>query len=60
LAGGLIVSYFEWVQDFSGYFWTTDEINSKLDRIISDAFVHVSAVALEQDVSLRTAVFIAR
>jgi glutamate dehydrogenase (NAD(P)+) len=57
-AGGVIVSYFEWVQDFASYFWTEDEINSKLDRIISDAFTHVSSVAQEHDVTLRTAAFI--
>jgi glutamate dehydrogenase (NAD(P)+) len=57
-AGGVIVSYFEWVQDFASYFWTEDEINSKLDRIISDAFTHISTVAREHDVPLRTAAFI--
>ena len=36
-AGGVTVSYFEWVQDFSSFFWTEDEINVRLDKIMVDA-----------------------
>ena len=36
-AGGVTVSYFEWVQDFSSFFWTEDEINARLSRILVDA-----------------------
>jgi len=57
-AGGVTVSYFEWVQDFASYFWSEDEINAKLDRIMSEAFRHVLAVAEEKRVSLRTAAYI--
>jgi glutamate dehydrogenase (NAD(P)+) len=57
-AGGVTVSYFEWVQDFSSFFWTEDEINARLTRIMQSAFGAVWAVAQEKKVSLRTATFI--
>jgi glutamate dehydrogenase (NAD(P)+) len=57
-AGGVTVSYFEWVQDFSSFFWDEDEINARLVKIIKDAFAGVWAVAEEHKVSLRTATFI--
>jgi glutamate dehydrogenase (NAD(P)+) len=57
-AGGVTVSYFEWVQDFSSYFWSEDEINARLVRIMQDAFAVVWNTAQEQRVSLRTATFI--
>ncbi|MNS37340.1 Glutamate dehydrogenase [compost metagenome] len=57
-AGGVTVSYFEWVQDFSSFFWTEDEINSRLTRIMREAFAAVWALADEKKVSLRTAAFI--
>jgi len=57
-AGGVTVSYFEWVQDFSSFFWTEDEINARLVRIMQEAFAGVWQVAQEHKVSLRTATFI--
>jgi glutamate dehydrogenase (NAD(P)+) len=57
-AGGVTVSYFEWVQDFSSFFWTEDEINARLVRIMKEAFAGVWNVAQENKVSLRTATFI--
>ena len=57
-AGGVTVSYFEWVQDFSSFFWTEDEINARLVRIMKDAFAGVWSVAQDKKVSLRTATFI--
>jgi glutamate dehydrogenase (NAD(P)+) len=57
-AGGVTVSYFEWVQDFSSFFWTEDEINQRLTRIIRDAFDAVWHLATDKKVSLRTAAFI--
>jgi len=57
-AGGVTVSYFEWVQDFSSFFWTEDEINHRLERIMRDAYASVSQVAREHEVTLRTAAFI--
>ena len=57
-AGGVTVSYFEWVQDFSSFFWSEDEINARLVRIMKDAFAGVWEVAQENKVTLRTATFI--
>ena len=57
-AGGVTVSYFEWVQDFSSFFWSEDEINARLMRILREAFAAIWQVAAEHRVSLRTATFI--
>jgi glutamate dehydrogenase (NAD(P)+) len=57
-AGGVTVSYFEWVQDFSSFFWSEDEINARLVRIMQEAFAAIWQVADEHRVSLRTATFI--
>jgi len=57
-AGGVTVSYFEWVQDFSSFFWTEDEINQRLERVMREAFAAVWTVASEHNVSVRTAAFI--
>lgn len=57
-AGGVTVSYFEWVQDLQSFFWTEAEINERLERLMVRAFQEVSATAREQDVDLRTAALI--
>lgn len=57
-AGGVTVSYFEWVQDFSSYFWSEEEINERLIRIMKGALDAVWQVAEDKGVSLRTATFI--
>ena len=57
-AGGVTVSYFEWVQDFSSFFWTEDEINHRLTHIMREAFSAIWQLAEEKQVSLRTAAFI--
>ena len=57
-AGGVTVSYFEWVQDFSSFFWDEEEINARLVKIMKEAFAGVWNVAQDQKVSLRTATFI--
>jgi glutamate dehydrogenase (NAD(P)+) len=57
-AGGVTVSYFEWVQDFSSFFWTEDEINQRLTRIIREAFDAVWDLAIDKSISLRTAAFL--
>jgi glutamate dehydrogenase (NAD(P)+) len=56
-AGGVTVSYFEWVQDFSSFFWTEDEINLRLDKIIVDALKKIWDTADRHHISLRTASF---
>jgi glutamate dehydrogenase (NAD(P)+) len=57
-AGGVTVSYFEWVQDFSSFFWTEDEINARLERIMVSAFDAIWHIAQEKGISLRTAAFV--
>jgi glutamate dehydrogenase (NAD(P)+) len=57
-AGGVTVSYFEWVQDFSSFFWSEDEINARLVRIMKEAFGAIWHVAQDKQVTLRTATFI--
>jgi glutamate dehydrogenase (NAD(P)+) len=57
-AGGVTVSYFEWVQDIASFFWTEEEINRRLERILVDAFDSVWRVAEEKDIPLRTAAYV--
>jgi glutamate dehydrogenase (NAD(P)+) len=54
-AGGMVLSYFEWVQDMQSFFWTDAEIHENLDRIMDDATEGVMAMAEEQRVDLRSA-----
>jgi len=56
-AGGVTVSYFEWVQNRLGYKWTADRVNRRSDRIMKDAFENVYKVAVEYKVSLRIAAY---
>ncbi len=56
-AGGVTVSYFEWVQDFSSFFWSEDEINVRLDKIMVDALKHIWDTADRHQITLRTATF---
>ena len=58
-AGGVTVSYFEWVQDLGRLFWTRDEIRAKLAEKLSDAFDRVWDLAEERRVSLRTGALVA-
>ncbi|WP_347250183.1 Glu/Leu/Phe/Val dehydrogenase [Zoogloea sp.] len=57
-AGGVTVSYFEWVQDISAFFWTEDEINARLDRIMREAFSAVWEAARAKGIAMRTAAFV--
>ncbi len=56
-AGGVTVSYFEWVQNRLGYKWTADRVNRRSDRILKDAFDNVYRVAMEYKVSMRIAAY---
>jgi len=54
-AGGVIVSYFEWVQDLQFFFWEEDEVNERLKRVIGRAYRDVARTAQEENVSMREA-----
>ena len=54
-AGGVVVSYFEWVQDLQNFFWTEDEINKKLRDILVKAFHEVLEMSQKQNVDMRMA-----
>jgi len=56
-AGGVTVSYFEWVQDLANYFWTEEEVNQKLETIMRRSFRDVSAIAEQHHVHNRTAAY---
>jgi glutamate dehydrogenase (NAD(P)+) len=56
-AGGVIVSYFEWVQDLQAFFWEESEINQRLRHIMSRAYQEVSRVAHDRKLSMRTAAY---
>jgi glutamate dehydrogenase (NAD(P)+) len=57
-AGGVTVSYFEWVQDLGRLFWTRDEIRARLADKLGDAFDRVWSLAEEKDISLRLAALV--
>ncbi len=54
-AGGVVVSYFEWVQDLQNFFWTEDEVNNKLKDILTKAFNEVLMMSRRQEVDMRLA-----
>jgi glutamate dehydrogenase (NAD(P)+) len=57
-AGGVTVSYFEWVQDVQKYFWTENEIVARLREIMTRAFDDVSSIGAREGVDMRTAALI--
>jgi glutamate dehydrogenase (NAD(P)+) len=57
-AGGVIVSYFEWVQGLQEFFWDEQDINEKLERIIVGAFQQVYAMAGQRQIPLRLAAYL--
>ncbi len=57
-AGGVICSYFEWVQNLQNFYWTEEEVNSRLDKIMTHSFAEVWDFAHEEDLSLRTGAYI--
>jgi glutamate dehydrogenase (NAD(P)+) len=56
-AGGVTVSYFEWVQNRLGYKWTADRVNRRSDRIMKDAFNNVYKTSQEYKVPMRIAAY---
>jgi glutamate dehydrogenase (NAD(P)+) len=57
-AGGVTTSYFEWVQDRYGYFWEEDEVNTRLERKMHEAFHNVLGTSIKYKCDMRTAAYI--
>jgi len=57
-AGGVIVSYFEWVQDLQFYFWDEAEVNDRLHKVITRACGDVMSAAAEHNTTLREAAMV--
>jgi glutamate dehydrogenase (NAD(P)+) len=57
-AGGVTVSYYEWVQDFNNFYWSLDEINANLEKHIARALNEIYAVADDKKIDLRTAAYV--
>jgi glutamate dehydrogenase (NAD(P)+) len=57
-SGGVIVSYFEWVQDLQSFFWEESEVNQKLEKIIKRSFHEVTAIQDRDGMSMREAAYV--
>jgi glutamate dehydrogenase (NAD(P)+) len=56
-SGGVIVSYFEWVQDLQSFFWEEDEVDSRLEQLITRSFREVAAIEKEEGGTMREAAY---
>jgi glutamate dehydrogenase (NAD(P)+) len=57
-AGGVIVSYFEWVQDLQAFFWSQEDVNARLEDIVARSYNEVAETARERKVDMRTGAYI--
>jgi glutamate dehydrogenase/leucine dehydrogenase len=57
-AGGVTVSYFEWVQDLANYFWSEEEVNQKLEAVMRRSFADVVALSQKHRTHMRTAAYV--
>jgi glutamate dehydrogenase (NAD(P)+) len=57
-AGGVIVSYFEWVQDLQAFFWEEEEINTKLHHVITRAFYEILHTSVNKRIDMRLAAYV--
>ncbi len=58
-AGGVTVSYFEWVQNFMNYYWTEEEVNSRLEQKMVEAFERIYQMSQDYQVNMRVAAYMA-
>jgi glutamate dehydrogenase/leucine dehydrogenase len=57
-AGGVVVSYFEWVQNRSGIYWDEKEVSNRLEQVMTRAFQEVAAVSEREKLTMREAALI--
>jgi glutamate dehydrogenase (NAD(P)+) len=57
-AGGVVVSYFEWVQDLQAFFWEEEEVNQKLEKAMRRSYQHVAQTAEQNKVNMRMGAYI--
>jgi len=57
-AGGVTVSYFEWVQDIQSFFWSLDEVNEKLERVMTSAYSGILPISEKENIDMRTAAYV--
>ncbi|MCM3160761.1 Glu/Leu/Phe/Val dehydrogenase [Metabacillus litoralis] len=56
-SGGVVVSYFEWVQNNQGYYWTDEEVENKLEKILTTAFLNVYQTSVNKGIDMRLAAY---
>lgn len=57
-AGGVTVSYFEWVQDIQSLFWSLEEVNERLERVMTKAYKDILPISKSENVDMRTAAYV--
>ncbi len=57
-AGGVTVSYFEWVQDIQSFFWSLEEVNSRLETVMTRAYNDILPIAKKENIDMRTAAYV--